>query len=116
VATELLKLLGIEVTVASDGAQAVEAVRAAGAGGFDAVLMDLHMPRMDGFEAARRIHLLPHAQQMPVIAMSAAVLPADRAQSFVAGMVDHVAKPIAAERLVDVLLKWVERGGDSKPQ
>jgi CheY-like chemotaxis protein len=41
--------------------------------------------------------------------MSAAVMPADRAQSFSAGMVDHVAKPIVAERLVEVLLKWVRR-------
>jgi CheY-like chemotaxis protein len=47
--------------------------------------------------------------------MSAAVLPADRAQSFAAGMVDHVAKPIMAERLVEVLLKWVRpRNGNAR--
>ncbi|HEY0855558.1 MAG TPA: response regulator [Albitalea sp.] len=116
VAVELLKLLGMDVTVAADGAQAVECVGQAGTGaaaGFDVVLMDLHMPRMDGFEAARRIHLMPHARQLPVIAMSAAVLSADRAQTFAAGMVDHVAKPILAERLVDVLLKWVGGGNDA---
>jgi two-component system sensor histidine kinase/response regulator len=98
------------VIVVSDGNDAVDAVRGGEAGRFDVVLMDLHMPRMDGFEATRRIRGLPHASQMPVIAMSAAVLPEDRAQSFAAGMVDHVAKPILAERLVDVLLKWVHRG------
>ena len=109
VAAELLKVLGMNVTVVSDGTDAVNAVRDGEAGQFDVVLMDLHMPRMDGFEATRRIRGLPHASEMPVIAMSAAVLPADRAQSFAAGMVDHVAKPILAERLVDVLLKWVRR-------
>jgi len=111
VAAELLKVLGMDVTVVADGTDALDAVRDAEAGQFDVVLMDLHMPRMDGFEATRRLRALPHASQMPVIAMSAAVLPADRAQSFAAGMVDHVAKPILAERLVDVLLKWVQPRG-----
>ena len=109
VAAELLTRLGLRVTVASDGSEAVDAVRAGGTGAFDAVLMDLHMPLLDGFEATRRIHQLPGLAGLPVIAMSAAVLPADRAQSFAAGMVDHVAKPIVAERLVDVLLKWIAR-------
>lgn len=109
VAAELLTRLGLHVTMTSDGNEAVEAVRGGGAGAFDAVLMDLHMPVLDGFEATRRIHQVPWAAQLPVIAMSAAVLPADRAQSFAAGMVDHVAKPIVAERLVEVLLKWIPR-------
>jgi PAS domain S-box-containing protein len=106
---ELLKMLGIEVVVVSDGAEAVEAVRVGEAGRFDVVLMDLHMPRMDGFEAARRIHAMPHSLQTPVIAMTAAVLPVDRVQSLAAGMVDHVAKPILVERLLEVLLKWVPK-------
>jgi PAS domain S-box-containing protein len=107
VAAELLKVLGMEVTVVPDGVDAVGAVRDGEEGQFDVVLMDLHMPRMDGFEATRRIRALPQAARTPVIAMSAAVLHADRSQSFAAGMVDHVAKPILAERLVEVLLKWV---------
>jgi len=109
VAAELLKILGLSVTVVADGIEALDVVRDGEAGQFDVILMDLHMPRMDGFEATRRIRGLPHTSQMPVIAMSAAVLPEDRAQSFAAGMVDHVAKPILPERLVDVLLKWVSR-------
>jgi two-component system, sensor histidine kinase and response regulator len=112
VSAELLKFLGMNVVVVSDGKQAVDAVRDGQEGRFDVVLMDLHMPRMDGFEATRRIRAMSHASRTPVIAMSAAVLPVDRAQSFAAGMVDHVAKPILAERLVEVLLKWVrQRGG-----
>jgi len=110
VAGELLKLLGVEVTVVDDGLDALQAVRDGEAGCFDAVLMDLHMPRMDGFEATRRIQAMPHASSIPVIAMSAAVLPEDRAQSFAAGMVDHIAKPIVAEHLLEVLLKWLKPG------
>lgn len=108
VVAELLKLLGVEITVADDGADALKAMRDGGAGCFDAVLMDLHMPRMDGFETTRRIQALPRVSSIPVIAISAAVLPEDRAQSFAAGMVDHVAKPIVAERLVEVLFKWLK--------
>ena len=115
VAAELLKALGMDITVVSDGIDAVGAVRDGEEGRFDVVLMDLHMPRMDGFEASRRIRALPQALQIPVIAMSAAVLPVDRSQSFAAGMVDHVAKPILAERLLEVLLKWVpQRRGTSR--
>jgi CheY-like chemotaxis protein len=65
--------------VLSDGTDAVDSVRAGETGRFDGVLMDLPMPRMDGFEATRRMRALPRASQAPVIAMSAAVLPADRA-------------------------------------
>jgi len=108
VAAELLKFFGVEVTLVDDGVDALQAVRDAEASCFDAVLMDLHMPRMDGFEATRRIRAMPHASSIPVIAMSAAVLPEDRAQSFAAGIADHIAKPIVAERLVEVLLKWLK--------
>jgi len=108
VAAELLKLIGVEVTVVDDGVDALQAIRDSEAGRFDAVLMDLHMPRMDGFEASRRIQAMPQASSIPVIAMSAAVLPEDRAQSTAAGMVDHIAKPIVAERLVEVLSKWLK--------
>ena len=104
VAVELLKCLDVEVSVAQDGLEALETVRHHR---FDAVLMDLHMPQMDGFEATRRIRAMPHGQDLPVIAMSAAVLPEDRAQAAAAGMVDHVAKPIMVEELVDVLVKWL---------
>jgi len=104
VAVELLKCLDVEVSVAQDGLEALEAVRQQR---FDAVLMDLHMPQMDGFEATRRIRALPQGHGLPVIAMSAAVMPEDREQSAAAGMVDHVAKPIMVEQLVEVLLKWV---------
>jgi CheY-like chemotaxis protein len=107
VAAEMLAMLGLEATVAPSGGDAVDAVRSAAAGRFDAVLMDLHMPEMDGFEATRRIHAIAHATALPVIAMSAAVLAEDRAASLAAGMVDHVGKPVSPEQLVEVLLRWI---------
>jgi PAS domain S-box-containing protein len=111
VAAELLRHLGMEVTVVADGRDALEEASRAGPGHFDVVLMDLHMPRMDGFEATRRIHALPHGAQLPVIAMSAAVMPEDLAEAQAAGMLDHVPKPVMPERVVEVLLRWTGRAG-----
>jgi len=104
VAFEFLKRRGAVVTLAGHGGEAVE--RAAG-GAFDAVLMDIHMPVMDGFEATRRIHALPGYGELPIIAMTAAVLQADREQCRAAGMVDFVAKPIDPDELNRVLEKWL---------
>jgi PAS domain S-box-containing protein len=107
VALEFLRLLEMEVTVASDGAQAVAAMQQAPAGHFSVVLMDLHMPVMDGLEATRRIRQLPSCAGVPVIGMTAAAMADDRARCFAAGMVDHLAKPVMPEQLLDVLLRWV---------
>jgi CheY-like chemotaxis protein len=75
---------------------------------FDVVLMDLHMPVMDGFEATRRIHALPGLEKLPIIAMTAAAMSQDRAASTAAGMVAHVAKPIDPQELADTLVRWVK--------
>jgi two-component system sensor histidine kinase/response regulator len=69
--------------------------------------MDLHMPVMDGLEATRRIRRLASAAGVPVIGMTAAAMADDRASCFAAGMVDHLAKPVMPEQLLEVLLRWV---------
>jgi two-component system sensor histidine kinase/response regulator len=115
VALEFLRLLEMEVTVASDGAQAVAAMQQAPAGHFSVVLMDLHMPVMDGLEATRRIRQLPSCTGVPVIGMTAAAMADDRARCFAAGMVDHLAKPVMPEQLLDVLLRWVAPKATQKP-
>ncbi len=107
VAREFLQRVGVVVTIVGDGAAAVQAVQAAPPGHFAAVLMDLHMPVLDGYEATRRIRALPHMSNMPIIGMTAAVLAEDRARCAEAGMVDHISKPVIPERLVQVLLMWV---------
>ena len=73
---------------------------------FDAILMDIVMPKMDGFEAARQIRRVPHkdAQMIPIIAMSAKDMDACKE----AGMNDYLAKPVEPQRLYQVLAEYLE--------
>ena len=78
---------------------------------FDVVLMDMQMPDLGGTQATRLIRQLPQGRSLPIIAMTAAALDADRQECLAAGMNAHVAKPIAAERLVKTLREWVSVAG-----
>ena len=102
--TALLEGLGMKVTASANGREAVELCASER---FDAVLMDLQMPEMDGFEATRRIRASHPHDAPPVIAVSASALLRDREACLAAGMVDHIAKPIERDRLVAALLQWV---------
>jgi two-component system sensor histidine kinase/response regulator len=106
VARDLIGSWGASVVVAGDGQQALVALASA-AVPFDAVLMDLQMPNMDGYEATRRIRFLSAHAHLPVIAMTADAFEAERQQCLAAGMDDHVSKPIDAKRLLAVLARWV---------
>ncbi|HJW03448.1 MAG TPA: response regulator [Azospira sp.] len=118
VARQLLGNLGIQVTVAGDGRQALD-VLARGAS-FDGVLMDVHMPVMDGYAATREIRGNPAWQALPVIAMTANAMASDRERCLAAGMNDHIPKPIDPDVLVSTLLRWVRGHGwaafDASPQ
>jgi two-component system sensor histidine kinase/response regulator len=105
-ATALLNRVGIEVSLACDG---VEAVQAAQAGRFDAVLMDMHMPRMEGMEATRQIRKNPALGDLPIIAMTANAMHGDRKQCLAAGMNDYVTKPIQVDVLYATLARWTQR-------
>jgi len=86
---------------------AMLAVQAASAQVYDAILMDVHMPRMDGLAATRAIRALPGASgKTPIIAMSADVLPQSVERCRAAGMVDHLAKPVQLRALHDTLARW----------
>ena len=104
VAQEFLSKGGLTVALAGNGQEALDAMQH---GEFDAVLMDLHMPVMDGLEAARRIRLLPTGRNVPIIAMTAAAMAQDRSASAAAGMNDHIAKPIDPRELADTLTRWI---------
>lgn len=106
--TRIFQQEGAAFHFEENGRDAIEAVsRAAGAGAegprFDAVLMDIQMPLMDGYEATRRIREL--APGLPVIGLSAHSLPQDRAKSLASGMSAHLAKPVDVDELVGVVLR-----------
>ena len=107
VAQAFLQQVELDVTTVGDGAQAVDTVLRSPPGHFDAILMDMHMPVMDGLEATRQIMQLPGWQATPVIAMTAAVLHEDQLRCEEAGMRAVIAKPIIAEHLIETLLKWI---------
>ncbi|MEW5736989.1 MAG: response regulator [Thermodesulfobacteriota bacterium] len=108
VAREILEQAGIHVTLADNGLEALNRVAATD---FDAVLMDVQMPVMDGYEATRAIRSDAGRAELPVIAMTAHAMAGDRAKSLAAGMNDHVTKPIDPHELFSTLLRWVRSGG-----
>ncbi|MDO9127726.1 MAG: response regulator, partial [Parvibaculum sp.] len=106
----LLEHTGHTVRLARNGAEAVAALEADAAREIDLVLMDLHMPGMDGFAATARIRELetPHAA-IPIIALTANAMADDRQACLDAGMDDYLSKPVAAEALDDMLARWAGR-------
>ncbi len=104
IAEQLLLHWGAEVAQATDGRQAIAAVSDA-AGGFDAVLMDVHMPGMGGHEATAELRQRYAKDELPIVALTAAALVSERDQCLAVGMNDFIAKPIEADRMVDVLLR-----------
>ncbi|WP_374499075.1 7TM diverse intracellular signaling domain-containing protein [Zoogloea sp.] len=116
VSRELLRIAGLEVDLAEDGAQAVALAER---NVYDLILMDLQMPRMNGFEAARAIRALPGRPRTPIVALTANAFEQDRLACIEAGMDDHIGKPVAAEPFFALLLRWLSpdarRGGASSP-
>ncbi len=108
VAKGLLAQEGAEVTLADDGQQGLDALVAARTP-FDAVLMDVQMPVMDGYTATRAIRGEMGLTTLPVIAMTANAMATDRTACLEAGMNDHVGKPFALDHLVTTLLRLCDR-------
>jgi signal transduction histidine kinase/CheY-like chemotaxis protein len=109
VARAQLDAVGIAVDEAADGAQAVEM---AGRGHYDLILMDVHMPVLDGIEAARRIRRQGACRETPIIALTADAFESERQRCIGAGMSDHLAKPLQAARLYTALAQWLARAPD----
>jgi len=99
-AREVLQQAGFQVTVVDNGQAGLDALED---GHFDAVLMDVQMPLMDGYTATRLIRENPRTKALPVIAMTANVLAGDREKAFASGMDDYVSKPLDLNHLFAVL-------------
>lgn len=106
IALTILQENGIIVNRAEDGIRCLELLGAKPAGYYDAVLMDIQMPRMDGYQAAQAIRALPDARStVPIIAMTANAFEEDKQRAFDAGMNDHIPKPISLNALLAALRK-----------
>ncbi|TAN47523.1 MAG: PAS domain S-box protein [Methylococcaceae bacterium] len=107
VAGKFLQLANIDVGIANNGLEALTQLET---GHYDAVLMDIHMPHMDGIETTRRIRRQAHYAELPIIALSAGVTPEEQKNCLTAGMNDFLGKPITAKALLTALNRWIKPG------
>lgn len=99
----LLKNLGVNTHIVSNGHEVVEAVRD-NAGRYELILMDCHMPEMDGFEASAKIR--GTGEEIAIVAVTADAMPGTRERCLTAGMNDYINKPIKVDELAAILEKW----------
>jgi PAS domain S-box-containing protein len=105
VARGILESNGFVIDLADNGVLALEAVQKKA---YDAVLMDINMPEMDGYTAVHEIRQLPGFKDLPIIAMTANAMAGDREKALTSGMNDHVTKPIDVNELLNVLNAWIK--------
>ena len=105
IAVEILKSAGFTIDIASNGAEAVELMEQAPVGTYDVILMDIQMPIMDGYEAARRIRAMEDQEkaEIPIIAVTANAFEEDRKIALEAGMNGHLAKPYDIDAIMKTL-------------
>jgi two-component system sensor histidine kinase/response regulator len=107
-AGQLLRDVGITISIAENGREALEKLTTES---FDGVLMDIQMPEMDGYEAVRAIRAQPKLATLPIIAMTANAMAADRAKALDAGMNEHLSKPIDPGELYAAISLWFKPYG-----
>lgn len=118
IAVDILTERGMLVDTAEDGDIAVEKMRNAGEGQYDLILMDVQMPRMNGYEATREIRALPDpfASGIPIIAMTANAFEEDKQNALEAGMNGHIAKPIDVPGLLRTLAEILNKEVQTQPR
>lgn len=110
IAVYLLQEAGAVVDQAADGKEAVEMFAASAPGTYDAVLMDVMMPELDGLSATRAIRGMDRSDaQLPIIAMTANLFDEDVAACLAAGMDAHIPKPLEAGQMIKTIAEWLER-------
>ena len=117
IALELIGATGAVIDTARDGVQAVEKFEASLPGDYDLILMDVQMPRMDGYEATRRIRAMdrPDAGRVPIFAMTANAFAEDMEKSRAAGMNAHITKPLDIQALYDQMRKFLSESPACTP-
>ena len=103
---ELLKQQGITPVLADNGQQGLETVQSQS---FDLILMDCQMPVMDGYEATSQIRRLPQGKTLPIIALTADVMPEDKQRAEQVGFSAHLGKPVDPQKLIECLAYWANR-------
>lgn len=118
ITVELLRMMGIETDCTTDGAEVTERFANTAPGTYDLILMDIQMPKMDGYEAARAIRAMerPDAQTIPIVAMTADAFKRDRQSAYEAGMNEHLSKPISVDRLAFVMKQFLADTNDSQKE
>lgn len=109
IAIELLRLLGIQADTAENGAVAVERFAKSKIGEYQLILMDIQMPKMNGYEATVAIRNMkrPDSQTIPIVAMTADAFAKDVQAARMAGMNEHLSKPISIKHLTQVLIRFL---------
>ncbi len=103
-AVNILSSYNIRVTVARHGKEALFILDTES---FDGILMDCHMPVMDGYQATRKIRAQTQHRDLPIIAITASAMAGDKAKVLEVGMNDHIAKPINVTQLLSTMAKWI---------
>jgi len=108
IANEILDEFGMHVDMACNGAESVEMVKKKGVHYYDAIIMDIQMPVMNGYEATEAIRKLPDdGKPVVIIALSANAFEEDKRKSLAVGMNTHISKPVKAAVLLDTLRKYI---------
>ena len=109
IAAAILTNVGLEVEIAGDGTEAVEKMKSEPAGYYDIILMDIQMPKMDGYEATRQIRAMDDRKKadIPIVAVTANAFEEDRRISMEAGMNGHLAKPYEIPAIMATLEKLI---------
>ena len=105
IATAILEETGMQIDSVNDGDVAVAAINGAPADKYDLILMDIQMPKMDGYTATRKIRTLPDNKKanIPIVAMTANAFEEDRQKAYASGMNGHIIKPINIDEIAKVL-------------
>jgi CheY-like chemotaxis protein len=110
IANVILSEAGLSVDIANDGAEAVKMMEDAPAGYYDIILMDIQMPNMDGYEAAKKIRSMADKEkaETPIVAVTANAFEEDRKVALEAGMNAHLAKPYDIQSIMDTLSMFLK--------